>query len=96
MKKNIRRRTEMFIETHEITIIRTGSGRQTAFCEICQTSVSFFSPEQIAVLLKINLDEVCGLIETKKFHLTGQHRFAFVCANSFNDKSKHSLEIKRS
>lgn len=78
----------MFIETREITIIRTNDKQLKAFCDVCQIFVSAFSIEQIAGFLKIDLSEVCQLIETNQFHLAAQHRFALVCGNSLNSGNK--------
>ena len=91
MKKNIKKRTEMVIETHEITIIRANGTQRTAFCEICQSSVAGFSIEQISQILKIDSSEVCRLIETRKFHLAARHRFALVCGNSLKDDVNNSF-----
>lgn len=85
----------MFIETHEITIIRTNGSQQKAFCEICQSIVFVFTVEQIAEFMKIDSSEVCRLIETENFHLAAQHRFALVCGNSLKGGVNNSLQIRQ-
>jgi hypothetical protein len=77
------RRTEITIETHSITIIRT-SGRQTsAHCEHCRKEVAAFAPEQIAAFLTLELAEVCRRIRAGELHLTRTERGgALVCGNS--------------
>lgn len=87
MKKIIRQRTEISIETHEIKIIRIRNSASQIFCEQCQSQTSPFTADQIAVLLQISVDEVCRDIETGKFHLTGsppQQNLALICGDSLS------------
>lgn len=79
------RKTEITIETHSITIIRTNARRFSANCERCGKTVSAFTPEQTAVFLRLDLTEICRRIETGELHLTETGRsVALVCGNSEN------------
>ena len=94
------RRTEITIETHSITIIRTNAARNSVHCEQCCETVTAFAPEQVAAALRFDLAEVCRRVETKQLHLTNNKSgTALICGNSFkNDdsfgESKISLREK--
>lgn len=78
-----KRRTEITIETHSITIIRTNDQRFSSFCERCDKTVSAFSPEQLAMFMRLDLNEICRRIESGELHLTETGRtVALVCGNS--------------
>lgn len=82
-----RRRTEITIETHSITIIRTGDQRFSAHCGRCSETVSAFTPEQTAVFLRLDLREICRRVQTGEFHLTRTERSAaLICGNSLEGK----------
>ena len=81
------RKTEITIETHSITIIRTNDRRFSAYCERCGKTVSAFTPEQIANVLHVDLTEVCRRVEGKQIHLTRTERSAaLICGNSLEGK----------
>ncbi len=92
MKKTTRR-TEIQIESHEITIIRTPSGSTFVYCEQCTRRVAAFTPEQVSAFLRMTLTDVSGFIENAKFHLVGKERgMALVCGDSLNNgNGKHNL-----
>lgn len=86
------RRTEITIETHSITIIRTKSKRFSARCERCGETVSAFAPEQFAAFLQLEIAEVCRRLETGELHLTETGRaVALICGNS----EKQEIQIKQ-
>ncbi len=77
------RKTEITIETHSITIIRTNDRRFSAYCELCGKMVSAFTPEKMAIFLRLDLTEICRRIETGELHLTETGRnIALICGNS--------------
>ena len=85
MNETKTKRTEITIETHSITIIRTRGKTALAFCECCQTNVSVFAPEQIAAILRLTLAEVCRRVETDELHLIENRRgVALICGGSLN------------
>jgi hypothetical protein len=82
-----KRRTEITIETHEITVIRTNHKPLSAFCERCQKTVPVFAPEQIAIFFRLPLSEVCRRVEANEIHLTRSGRgAALICAVSLEGK----------
>jgi hypothetical protein len=89
MHEQNKRRTQITIETHSITIIRTNGKSPTTFCDCCQTNVAVFAPEQIAAFLRLTLTEVCRRIETNELHLIDtQRRIALICGGSLNNTTK--------
>ncbi|HQU85943.1 MAG TPA: hypothetical protein PKY59_22645, partial [Pyrinomonadaceae bacterium] len=58
------RKTEITIETHSITVIRTKGKRFSVFCEQCRKTVSAFTPEQTAFFLRLEIAEICRRIES--------------------------------
>ncbi len=91
--KKTKRRTEIQIENHEITIIRAASGSTFVYCEQCARRVAAFTPEQVSAFLRMTLTDVCGFIENAKFHLVGKERgMALVCGDSLkNSDGNHDL-----
>lgn len=78
-----KRRTEITIETHSITIIRTNDQRFSTHCEYCGKTVSAFTPEQIATFMRLDISEICRRIDAGELHLTETGRtVALVCGNS--------------
>lgn len=90
------RRTEITIETHSITIIRTNDQRFSSFCECCDKTVSAFTPEQLATFMRLDLSEICSRIDSGELHLTEPGRaFALVCGNSERKEFQVNQEEKR-
>ncbi len=82
-----KRRTEITIETHEITVIKTNGKSHLAFCERCQKSVAAFAHEQVAMFFRLSLTEICRRVETEQIHLTRTKRgAALICGNSLEGK----------
>lgn len=78
-----KQRTEITIETREITVIRTVGGRQTDYCENCLKNVSAFAPKKITDVLRLSVTEICRRVETKQIHLTDSGLgAALICGNS--------------
>lgn len=87
MNEQKKRRTEITIETHSITIIRTSERRYSTYCKSCQKTVTAFPIAQIAAFLRLDLNEVCSRIENQKLHLTETGRgVALICATSLEGK----------
>jgi len=84
--ENKTRRTQIFIETHSVTIIRTNGKPLSAFCERCQTNVIVFTPKQIAAFFQLTVAEVCRRVETGELHLIKTRRgVALICGGSLGD-----------
>jgi hypothetical protein len=78
------RKTEITIETHSITIIRTKSGQFSTHCQYCRKTVSAFTPAQTATFLRLDLNEIYRRIGAGELHLTetGRTAAALICGNS--------------
>ena len=62
MMTNKTRRTEIKIETHELTVVRTGVPQNlTAFCEMCGAPVTHFSVYRAAATLGLSETAISGL-----------------------------------
>lgn len=83
MTEPTKRRTEITIETHSITIIRTNDQRFSTHCVRCEKTVSAFTPEQLAIFMRLDINEICHRIDSGELHLTETGRsVALVCGNS--------------
>jgi hypothetical protein len=80
----IKRRTEITIETHEVTVIHL-SQLQTAMacCKRCQTMLTHFSVLRAAAILGLGETAIFRLIESQQLHgtETADGRL-LICANS--------------
>ena len=63
------RRTEIRIETHEISILRPVRGASIVFCESCRAMVAAVSREQMAEFFELNEASIRRLMERDKCHL---------------------------
>ncbi len=84
---NKTRRTEIQIETHEFTIIRTRGRQSFAFCGRCQKTVAAFTHEQIGSFLPMT--DICRSIEEGEIHLVEmpEQPGSLVCGNSLDSKN---------
>jgi len=71
---NKSRRTEIQIETHDITIIRTHRRQFSTYCSQCQEYVSTFTTEQMWTWLRS--------IQNGEAHLIEPGQGAILCGNS--------------
>lgn len=74
-----KKRTEILIETHRVTRVRTRRAA-AVFCQICQQEVSVFSAPQIIPLLQTNLLETKRLFQSGEIHFVGDTEM--ICGNS--------------
>jgi len=96
MTKTIRRRTQIDVETHEVTIIRTVGHRDQQYCQNCRSTVLAFAPERTAELLRIDMAEVFARVGKGDIHLTRTTRgTVFICGVSLNQGDGNSLIIKQ-
>jgi hypothetical protein len=66
-----KRRTEITMETHEITIIRFAQRQKLPiFCEACRAYVPHLSVAQASSVLPLSKAEISRLIASKQIHLT--------------------------
>jgi len=82
MKMN--RRTEITVETHEVTTIRvTDNPGVTLFCEICGVMTLHISVPDAAAMLKLKETAIFDLVQVGKIHLCEAEDSApLVCADS--------------
>jgi|KBSSwiStaDraftv2_1062776.scaffolds.fasta_scaffold317008_1 hypothetical protein len=82
-------RTEITIETHEVTVIRHSGRQTTGFCHACQSFVSAYLPDEIAGALRWNDTDLQVMLETGKIHFikTAEGVAPFICGDSIG-KSK--------
>ena len=80
--------TEIKLETHEVTIIRTRK-RRTAFCEFCQANVWMLSPETAAVLVQSTSRSIFRRVEAGELHFLETPEGALlVCCKSLETAPK--------
>ena len=71
---NTTHRTEIQIETHDVTIIRTRGRQFSVYCDRCKQDVSTFTSQQISSWLR--------MIQTGDIHLIETDQGKLVCRNS--------------
>lgn len=77
-----KKRTEITVETHQVTIIRT-RGASSVYCEVCCANVRVFSPLQIVSVFHFNLEEIKQLFLNNQIHFVGLTEM--LCGNSLAD-----------
>ena len=86
------RHTEISVETHEITIIRTRT-RRTAFCEFCQANVRMLAPDMAAVLVQSTSRSIFRRVEAGELHFLETPEGALlVCCRSLEFSAKGQSE----
>jgi hypothetical protein len=81
--ENENRRTEIWIETHEVKTVRFRGKQVSVHCERCSAMVTALSVDHAAVLLRIGPDEVFRRLAEEEFHLVETIRgLPGVCGNS--------------
>ena len=78
-----KRRTEITVETHKVTIIRRRSRISREWCNVCADEVQMLSTEQAAAFAGLSTRAICRGVEAGQlhFHETGDGRL-FICVNS--------------
>ena len=86
-----KKRTEITIETHSLTIIRMrGTKENFVYCQNCLTEVAEFSPSHASLVFEINGHELSRLCQN------GQIHFALpdaLCGNSLADHFKQEIRF---
>jgi hypothetical protein len=83
-----KRHTEIKLETHEVTIIRTRQ-RRTAFCEFCQANVWMLPPDTAAVLVQSTARSIFRRVEAGELHFIETREGALlVCCKSLETSQK--------
>ncbi len=74
------RKTQITIETHSITIIRT-SGALNVCCAVCQKQVSAFASGEIAAALKMSAPELEFMRDAGEIHSVAENNLQ-LCGDS--------------
>ena len=88
MKVPQKRRTEITIETHTVTVIRTRGKKIHADCEHCKKNTEAVTVEQSAARLNTTALNVRSLIQTGKLHflrIDESQVLPLVCGNSLGE-----------
>src|SRR5687767_4370877 len=89
-------RTEIQIETHKVTVIRTRGKQFSAYCEHCGANVTSFTANQTGELLQMTEPTVFQMVDEQKFHrVSSDMGVDQICSNSFSEKDD-GLTIKDS
>ena len=76
-------RTEMFIETHEVSLVKRKRFFVRAFCEHCQREVSLLPPAEAAFLICQETEKIYSWMNSKKVHFSyHQDNQPLVCLTS--------------
>ena len=93
MDKPNKRRLEITIETHQLTIIRMRNGKSSfVYCRHCRTEVASLRHAHAALIFRVALPEIERLFQTNQIHLADD---AALCGNSlaeFFNKEIHYVE----
>lgn len=78
-----KRRTEITVETHKVTIIRRANRISREWCETCAVEVQMLSTEQAVAFAGLSTRAICRGVEAGQLHFreTGDGRL-FICVNS--------------
>jgi len=76
-----KRQTEITIETHSLTIIRTRGAAKANFiyCRNCRMNVATFAQAQAVLIFRVAVPEIERLFQTNQIHLADN---AALCGNS--------------
>jgi hypothetical protein len=86
-----KRRTEITIETHSLTIVRVrGSKIDEVFCEHCRRDVHFFTPAQAVLIFRLSANFLDALFRSNQIHAVGENA---VCAASLADYFKQDIRF---
>jgi hypothetical protein len=78
-----KRRTEITVETNQVTVIYRPKRFVRAWCEGCDAEVSMVTAEQAALIAGISLRAICRSVEAGALHFVEiADRVLFICPNS--------------
>ena len=90
MTTQFKRRTEITIETHSLTIIRTRSNAQKQFviCRNCLTKTATFAAVHAALIFRVEPCELERLSQNNQIHFADD---SVLCGNSLADFFKKEI-----
>ena len=76
-------KTEIFIETQQITVVKRKRTFFRAYCEHCGREVSLLHPIDAAILMCCETERIYSLMDANKIHFRFfQNKKPFVCLTS--------------
>lgn len=91
MKETKKRRTEILIETHQLTIIRVNSKKDDLFfCPTCEKKVAVFNPTQAALIFNVSEHLLEQFSRRGQIHFMGENA---LCGLSLADKFKKEIRF---
>jgi hypothetical protein len=91
MTSTKKRRLEITVETHNLTIIRTSSEKENFVrCRKCEQSVLFWSPANAALIFQTTERQLEQLIGSGQIHFAAENA---VCANSLARYFKRDIRF---
>lgn len=91
MKKSVKKRTEITIETHQLTIIRIREGRNDlVFCKGCGLNVRSFTHDQAALIFRVKEEILDALMRANQVHTINGEA---VCGASLADYFKQEIRF---
>lgn len=91
MNETKTKRTEITIETHSLTIIRTRGGIiDAAFCETCGRNVQIFTTAHAALIFGSEVEFIEALGYSNQIHAVAEN---VVCAASLADYFKQKIRF---
>ncbi len=89
MNKPGRRRTEITIETHSLTIIRTrGAKSDFIYCQNCRTKAAVFSQPHASLIFGVDSGELERLFQNSQIHFASADA---LCGNSLAEFFKKEI-----
>src|SRR5687767_2165522 len=77
------RRTQIDIETHEITIIRGNGAQKRQYCDRCRRTVPVFEFDELTPLAQIAADDIRARLKAGTIHLASAgDKGGGICGNS--------------
>ena len=90
MSESYKRRTEITVETHSLTIIKMRNGKADfCFCQRCGENVSVFAPAHAAFIFRVQVRCLEKLSESNEIHLVNEDA---LCGNSLVNYYKRFYE----
>lgn len=90
----MKKRIEITVETHSVTVIRHLRAAQRIWCLDCAEAVQFLSPEEAAAAMGLSLRAIYRQVEAGRFHFTESPAGLLrICLNSFL-QANHEGQLK--
>lgn len=91
MSESKKRRMEITIETHSLTIIRAVNGKlNSAFCEKCRVDVNVLSPAAAALIFRVSADFLETIFRSDRIHNVGENA---LCGDSLAGYFKQQVRF---